>query len=56
MNVIVWFLLTLSENSFYQSPTQIQTEDCSLKEQSKFFQIVLDGSAMVPAVTDLPEG
>lgn len=60
MDITVWisfirFLFTLLENSFHQSPSQIQTEDFSLKEQSKE---VLSGTT-VPAVlkdTDLPEG
>lgn len=48
----VQFLLTLLENSFYQSPSQTQTEDCSLRDQSKE---VLPWTT-VPAITDLPQG
>lgn len=57
MDIKVWmsfirFPLTLLENSFYQSPGQIHTEDCSLKDQSK--QVL--SWTTVPAVADLPQG
>lgn len=57
MSIKVWMsciqsILTLLKNSFYQSPSQTQTEDCLLKNKSK----VLPWTTTVPAVTDLPQG